>query len=110
MGSLQGRAEHLAIRWEFPALMLFTWLAFIAIPLSLGQIGISWDALNHQIYLGWSAESPRFDLDFLAASYQSSSFPTCIGRCTSFPRVACQVPGLEPYWQRCTGWLPLPYG
>lgn len=51
------------------------WLAFIAIPLSLGQIGLSWDALNHHIYLGWTAESPRFARDYLAASFQSFQFP-----------------------------------
>ena len=63
------------LRWEFPAICLLAWLAFVSIPLSLGEIGISWDALNHHIYLGWTAEHPRFDRDFLAASYQSLQFP-----------------------------------
>ena len=63
------------LRWEFPAICLLAWLAFVSIPLSLGGIGISWDALNHHIYLGWTAEHARFDRDFLAASYQSFQFP-----------------------------------
>ena len=50
-------------------------LAFISIPLSLGYLGVSWDALNHHIYLGWTAERPRFDRDYLAAGYQTYQFP-----------------------------------
>jgi hypothetical protein len=38
-------------------------------------LGLSWDALNHHIYLGWTAEQHRFDLDFVAAGYQSYQFP-----------------------------------
>lgn len=55
--------------------MLVAWVALISIPLGLGQIGLSWDALNHHIYLGWVGNRPRFDRDFLAASYQSYQFP-----------------------------------
>jgi len=62
-------------RAELVALLLVAWLAFISIPLSLGGIGLSWDALNHQVYLGWIADKPRFDRDFLAASYQSFEYP-----------------------------------
>ncbi len=51
------------------------WLAFVSIPLGLGGIGLSWDALNHHVYLGWVADEPRFDRDFLAASYQSFQYP-----------------------------------
>lgn len=69
------RWEPLLVKWEFPAVMLLAWISFVAIPLGLGEIGISWDALNHHIYLGWSAEHPRFERDFLAASYQSYQFP-----------------------------------
>jgi hypothetical protein len=50
-------------------------MLFISIPLCLGEIGLSWDAFNHHIYLGWTAFSPRFDHDFLAASYQSYQYP-----------------------------------
>jgi hypothetical protein len=63
------------LRWEFPAIGLAAWACFVSIPLCLGQIGISWDALNHQIYLGWIADHPRFDRDFLAASYQAFQYP-----------------------------------
>jgi hypothetical protein len=49
--------------------------AFAAVPLSLGYMGISWDAVNHHIYLGWTAEQPRFERDFIAAAYQSYQFP-----------------------------------
>jgi len=49
--------------------------AFAAIPLWLGYMGISWDALNHHIYLGWTAEHPRFDRDYVAAGYQYYQFP-----------------------------------
>lgn len=63
------------LRWELPLICLLAWLAFISIPLSLGEIGISWDALNHHIYLGWTAEKPRFNSDFVAAGYQSYQFP-----------------------------------
>jgi len=60
---------------EILGVMLATWAALISVPLALGQIGISWDALNHHIYLGWVADRPRFERDFLAASYQSYQFP-----------------------------------
>lgn len=50
-------------------------LAFVAIPLWVGHLGISWDAVNHHFYLGWIADQPRFDRDFLAASYQSYQYP-----------------------------------
>lgn len=50
-------------------------LAFAAIPLSLGYLGLSWDALNHHIYLGWTAEHPRFDRDYVAAGYQAYQYP-----------------------------------
>lgn len=60
---------------ELAALVLAAWVAFISVPLALGGIGLGWDALNHHIYLGWFAEQTRFDLDFLAASYQSFQYP-----------------------------------
>jgi hypothetical protein len=65
----------LSLRTELLSVTLVGWLAFVAIPLSLGQMGLSWDALNHHIYLGWTAESPRFARDYLAASFQSYQFP-----------------------------------
>lgn len=60
---------------ELGALLLVAWLLFASIPLGLGGIGLGWDALNHHVYLGWIADHPRFDLDFLAASYQSFQYP-----------------------------------
>lgn len=63
------------VAWEFSLLLIFSWLAFISIPLALGEMGISWDALNHHIYLGWTAEHPRFDQDLFAASGQTFQYP-----------------------------------
>ena len=61
--------------WEAPVVVLAGWLLLVSIPLVLGEMGISWDALNHHIYLGWTAERPRFDRDFLAAASQTYQFP-----------------------------------
>lgn len=61
--------------WEAIGLCIAVWFALMAIPLSLGGIGISWDALNHHFYLGWTAEGARFDRDVLAASFQVFQFP-----------------------------------
>lgn len=63
------------VRWECAFMVAACALGFASIPLMLGHIGLSWDALNHHIYLGWIAEGPRFDRDHLAASYQSLVFP-----------------------------------
>jgi hypothetical protein len=65
----------LSPRWEMALVSVAGWLALLAIPCALGAIGISWDALNHHIYLGWLSEHYRFDRDLLAASYQSYQFP-----------------------------------
>ncbi|MDB5871168.1 MAG: hypothetical protein JWQ07_610 [Ramlibacter sp.] len=62
-------------RLELAVTLLVAWLAFIAVPLGQYGMGLSWDALNHHIYLGWIAGHPRFDQDFLAAGYQSLQFP-----------------------------------
>ncbi|MBL0421212.1 hypothetical protein JI739_12710 [Ramlibacter sp. AW1] len=48
---------------------------FVSIPWAGGGLGLSSDTLNHHIYLGWVADAPRFDQDFLAASYQSYQYP-----------------------------------
>ncbi len=61
--------------WELTLVTLAMWLVFISIPLYLGRIGLSWDGLNHQIYLGWVADNSRFDKDYMAASLQSYQFP-----------------------------------
>lgn len=63
------------MRWEFWLVMVLGWLAFVAVPLSLGQVSLGWDALNHHIYLGWNAEHSRLTQDFWAASSQSYQYP-----------------------------------
>lgn len=64
-----------ALRCEPWLVWLAGTLAFAAVPLYLGEIGLSWDALNHHIYLGWVAEHPRFDLDLAAAGNQAYQYP-----------------------------------
>lgn len=68
-------APDWALRWEWAGVLTVCALALMSIPLALGHIGISWDALNHHIYLGWTAERPRFDRDYLAAGYQTYQYP-----------------------------------
>lgn len=60
---------------ELLALVMAAWIAFISVPLALGGIGLGWDALNHHVYLGWVAESERFDRDLLAANTQAFQYP-----------------------------------
>jgi len=60
---------------ELAALCAVIWLAMVAVPVGLGGIGLSWDALNHHIYLGWVANQPRFGHDLFAASFQSYQYP-----------------------------------
>jgi hypothetical protein len=62
-------------RLELPFVLIVFSLIFISIPLSLGRLGLSWDTVNHHIYLGWVADSPRFDKDYAAASTQAYQFP-----------------------------------
>ena len=63
------------LRWEGGLVCLVAWGVLMAIPLSLGELGLGWDALNHHIYLGWTAEQYRFDRDLLGAGYQSFQSP-----------------------------------
>lgn len=63
------------LRWEGALVCLVAWGLFLLIPLSNGELGLGWDALNHHIYLGWTAEQHRFDRDFLGAGYQSFQAP-----------------------------------
>src|SRR5205085_1893927 len=65
----------LSLRREFWIVWFLGALAMALIPVYLGGIGLSWDALNHHIYLGWVAEHPRLTQDFAAASYQAYQFP-----------------------------------
>lgn len=75
MSDFSQRWTERLIAWELSLVLITGWLAFISIPLLLGEIGISWDALNHHIYLGWTAEHPRFDQDLFAASGQTFQYP-----------------------------------
>lgn len=49
--------------------------AVAAVPLAAGQWAWSWDGLNHHVYLGLIAESPRWHLDVAAASVQTYQYP-----------------------------------
>lgn len=64
-----------ALVLEALLLTLIAAAAAASIPLSTGYLAWSWDALNHHIYLGLTAESPRWDLDVAAASFQSYQYP-----------------------------------
>lgn len=50
-------------------------VAVAAIPLSAGEWGWSWDALNHHVYLGLISQHPRWHLDVMAASVQGWQYP-----------------------------------
>ena len=63
------------LRWEGLLVCLLTVTFFVAVPLAQGELGLSSDALNHHIYLGWTAQQHRFGLDFVAAGYQAYTFP-----------------------------------
>lgn len=60
---------------EAGLLTLLIWLALLAVSASEGGIGLSWDALNHHIYLGWTAQGHRLDQDALPAAFQTLQFP-----------------------------------
>lgn len=64
-----------AHRAELATVTLVAWVAFIAFTWSSGGVRLSWDALNHHIYLGWVADGTRFDRDFMPAGYQSYQYP-----------------------------------
>lgn len=68
-------AQRWLLRYEALVIYALGALAFAAVPVLLGHIGLSWDALNHHIYLGWSAEHSRLDQDLVAAGYQAYQYP-----------------------------------
>lgn len=72
---LPATPDRKALRIELALITVLIAAVFISIPLSLGRIGLSWDSLNHHIYLGWIAESGRFDLDYMAAGGQAAQYP-----------------------------------
>lgn len=69
------RAVALLRQWEIWVVWGLSALALAAVPVLRGQADIIWDTLNHHIYLGWIAEHPRFDRDFIAAGWQSYQLP-----------------------------------
>jgi hypothetical protein len=79
-------------RAELAGIVLLVWAGLAAIPLGLGEIAFSWDALNHHMYLGWIAFSPRFDRDFVAAGYQAYQYPYLYW--PAYQLAALGVPGM----------------
>lgn len=75
LAALERRLPAALLRWEGALVCLVAWGLLLLIPLSTGELGLGWDALNHHVYLGWTAEQHRFDRDFLAAGYQSFQAP-----------------------------------
>lgn len=69
------RSARLHLRSELSLVLLVAWLVFVSVPIALDGIGLSWDSLNHHIYLGWVANQPRFTRDYMAASLQSYQVP-----------------------------------
>jgi hypothetical protein len=77
---------------ELALLCVATCLALVAVPLALGGIGLGADAFNHQVYLGWTADAPRFGRDLFGASGQSYQFPYLYW--PLYKLVQLQVPGM----------------
>ncbi len=64
-----------ALWLELAALTLLAAAAGAAVPLGAGYLQWSWDALNHHVYLGMIAETPRWHLDVMPASFQTYQYP-----------------------------------
>lgn len=64
-----------AINLELLAALLLALLLFVSVPVWRQGLGLSWDSMNHHVYLGWIASESRFDRDYFAASSQSYQFP-----------------------------------
>lgn len=106
------------LKWELPLIMLSTWVTFVSIPIYHGGIGLSSDALNHHIYLGWEATHLRFNNDFLAVSYQAYQFPYLYwpvykmassgfsGLCAGIVLVTIQMVAVPPLWMMSRTCLP----
>ncbi|MDF1485196.1 hypothetical protein PY257_08380 [Ramlibacter sp. H39-3-26] len=109
---------------ELAITCLVAFVGFASIPVLEGEYGLSWDALNHHIYLGWVAESPRFDKDFYAASGQSYQFPYLYwpiykmavaglsGVAVGIVFAAFYVLAIPPVWMIARSYIPdnTPYG
>ena len=63
------------VRRDIALALLTAVLLFASVPLAYGSLGLSWDALNHHFYLGWTALQPRFDLDVDPAHAQVYQHP-----------------------------------
>lgn len=74
-GWLERPVPDTVLRWEGALVCLVAWGLLLSIPLFFEGLGLGWDALNHHIYLGWTAQQHRFDRDFLGAGYQSFQSP-----------------------------------
>lgn len=72
---LERAAAPALLRWEGVLVCLVAWAFLLLVPLSMGGVGLGSDALNHHVYLGWTAQQHRFDRDFLGAGYQSFQSP-----------------------------------
>jgi len=64
-----------ALRWEWAGVTLAAALLAAILPLQAGFLGWSWDAINHHVYLGLTAQQPRWQLDVLPASVQTYQYP-----------------------------------
>jgi len=60
---------------ELSVLTLLAAVLAAAVPIQAGVWAWSWDALNHHVYLGLIAQSPRWHLDLLAANSQGYQYP-----------------------------------
>jgi len=123
MNELDKGARRSAAALELGTILLLAWPLLVAIPVLRGELGISWDMLNHHVYLGWTAAAPRFDRDVLAAAYQSYQFPylywpvyqLAVGGATGaqagFVLASLQLLNVPPVWimaRRCipdAGWF-----
>jgi len=62
-------------RWELWIVWALVAIALALVPVMQGGASVTWDTLNHHVYLGWIAEHHRFDKDVLAAGWQSHQYP-----------------------------------
>lgn len=60
---------------ELVAVTLLAAIAAACLPAMAGRFEWSWDAINHQVYLGMTAEHPRWQLDVMAANSQTYQYP-----------------------------------
>lgn len=69
------RPEAPSARVELAAVVLVAWVLLAGAGLARNELSISWDMLNHHVYLGWEAARPRFDLDVMPAASQTFQYP-----------------------------------